>query len=320
MLKRVHIICHSMAGQGKGRRTLKQVEKILAHYEVPTIVYDTIGMKQASMYVKRIVTQGGDSFTDDLLVIGGDGTLHDVVQALCEIQHKVPLSYIPAGTGNDFGRAWLKGQKIEDIVHEMLFEKQITQIPIISFYDHYYDQPGVLLNSMGFGVDALANKKTQEITAKLNSPLNRFLQKTQLSYVVGLFASLTPFPHFPLDIEMGSLSYHFDDVSLIAVINNPYLGGGIKLDNLTNPDFDQVVVMVFHDINAKAAFDLIPRVLFWHNQDQSRHVFRMVGPNLKIRIPESIQGQVDGEAFKFPQSEFTFKMDTYPLVSGKAAK
>ena len=39
-----------------------------------------------------------------LVVIGGDGTLHQVVSSLQESEKNIPLGYIPAGSGNDFAR------------------------------------------------------------------------------------------------------------------------------------------------------------------------------------------------------------------------
>lgn len=42
----------------------------------------------------------------ELIVVGGDGTLHQVVNALGNAYKTLPIGYIPAGTGNDFARAW----------------------------------------------------------------------------------------------------------------------------------------------------------------------------------------------------------------------
>ena len=39
-----------------------------------------------------------------LVVIGGDGTLHQVVSSPSRIRKNIPLGYIPAGSGNDFAR------------------------------------------------------------------------------------------------------------------------------------------------------------------------------------------------------------------------
>ncbi len=38
------------------------------------------------------------------MVIGGDGTLHQVVNEFFALGLQLPVSYIPAGSGNDFAR------------------------------------------------------------------------------------------------------------------------------------------------------------------------------------------------------------------------
>lgn len=42
---------------------------------------------------------------DLLVVLGGDGTLSNVVNGLCGAEHIPPISYIPAGTRNDFAQS-----------------------------------------------------------------------------------------------------------------------------------------------------------------------------------------------------------------------
>ena len=39
-----------------------------------------------------------------LVVLGGDGTLHNVINSLLPYDSTIPLSYIPCGSGNDFAR------------------------------------------------------------------------------------------------------------------------------------------------------------------------------------------------------------------------
>ena len=41
-----------------------------------------------------------------LVVLGGDGTLHNVINSLLPYDSAIPLSYIPCGSGNDFARGW----------------------------------------------------------------------------------------------------------------------------------------------------------------------------------------------------------------------
>ena len=48
-----------------------------------------------------------------LIIVGGDGTLHQVLDTFYQMEVEFPVAYIPAGSGNDFarGQAFQKSQK-----------------------------------------------------------------------------------------------------------------------------------------------------------------------------------------------------------------
>ncbi|MDD7433973.1 MAG: acylglycerol kinase family protein, partial [Peptoniphilaceae bacterium] len=50
---------------------------------------------------KTIVRAYGEE-VEDIVTMGGDGTLSEVTSALMTLQHRPPVGYIPAGTTNDF--------------------------------------------------------------------------------------------------------------------------------------------------------------------------------------------------------------------------
>jgi len=39
-----------------------------------------------------------------IIIIGGDGTLNEAIATFIKFQKSIPISYLPAGTGNDFSR------------------------------------------------------------------------------------------------------------------------------------------------------------------------------------------------------------------------
>lgn len=95
----------------------------------------------------------------ELIVVGGDGTLHQVVNALGNAYSRLEIGYVPAGTGNDFARGWF-GKKyntagyIERALHgtgELIDIGQVNELYFI--------------NSVGIGFDGdltrrLADKKS----------------------------------------------------------------------------------------------------------------------------------------------------------------
>ncbi|MGY4104382.1 diacylglycerol/lipid kinase family protein [Ignavigranum ruoffiae] len=314
MINRVHIICHPNSGQGQGKYILSKVLAYLDHYQIFYQVHQTTAVNQAGLMAKQIACQVDLSDNNHLLIIGGDGTLHDVVQALWEIERIIPVNYIPTGTGNDFARAWLKDQTYQDVLENMLFHPQIVNVPIFTYENHLDHHTGIILNSMGFGFDAVTNRKTGEFMATLNPFLKRLVHKLKLAYLCGLVLSLSSVPKFPLHLIIDGKSIAHKDVSIATVVNNPMLGGGIQIDNLSRADRAELVTILYHDIDFSAIKELLAKVFIHKNQDRSKHVTRYVADYLRLIIKEPIQGQVDGESFIFPEIDMTFNLATYPFI------
>lgn len=94
------------AGSGKGKLAWQQIHS----YLVKTgINYDYL-LSQHPGHPRRLAAQlaSNRGQTDCLVVVGGDGTLHEVITGLLETpqREQLPVAYIPAGTGNDFARGY----------------------------------------------------------------------------------------------------------------------------------------------------------------------------------------------------------------------
>ena len=63
-------------------------------------VYETTCRKDAKEIAYRLTSAG----VDELIVVGGDGTLHEVLNGIVD-PYKCRVGLIPAGTGNDFAEA-----------------------------------------------------------------------------------------------------------------------------------------------------------------------------------------------------------------------
>src|SRR5699024_11954626 len=83
------------------------------------ITYLTDYSTHAEVLTEQLVNRGHKEYQDYLVVVGGDGTLHEVVQTLYKNQADIPVTYVPAGTGNDFYRSWQKGLRSEEHTSEL---------------------------------------------------------------------------------------------------------------------------------------------------------------------------------------------------------
>lgn len=309
MTERVHIICHGDSGGGKGYKKLNEVQKILDNYNMDYLTYFTDYSAHAYVLTQGIIKRDYQS-RHKVMVIGGDGTLHEVVNAMHQHKQRIPLTYVPAGTGNDFNRVWQADKSVREIVDTMIFDRRPVLIPIFTYTEHYTQTSGIILNSMGFGFDADVNY------AAHNLPFSQTLKKMnlgKLTYLFGLFSSFDKLKAYDVELLVDNKFIRLENCSLICVMNQPYFGGGIKLDPFVEPRKSELSLIAFQDINAKAVASLLPKVLITKTQHDSEHVSRYTGQQMEFKLNKAIRGQVDGEDLTEIEAHVEVNLSDYPF-------
>ena len=114
-----------------------------------------------------------------LVVLGGDGTLHNVINSLLPYDSTIPLSYIPCGSGNDFARGVGLSRNIDKALHQILRTRRPKEIQTIHYVEANQEEIGLATNNVGLGLDA-AIVENQRIVIK--KALNKF-KLGSLSYI-----------------------------------------------------------------------------------------------------------------------------------------
>ncbi|WP_233158006.1 diacylglycerol/lipid kinase family protein [Actinokineospora bangkokensis] len=96
---RVAVVVHAASGHGAAARVAPRVVERLSGVvsRVTVVEADTVERSRAGLLRAR------DAGLDVVVVVGGDGSVHQAVQFCAE--HGVALAVVPSGTGNDLGRA-----------------------------------------------------------------------------------------------------------------------------------------------------------------------------------------------------------------------
>jgi diacylglycerol kinase (ATP) len=172
-----------------------------------------------------------------VLCIGGDGTLHEVVNGLMALPaaERPALAVLPAGTGSDFARmlgvpadarafatGWAQAALRPIDVGEIAFMRG-RALHIRHF-----------INIAGFGFDAA-------VSAAVGSGI-----KHKLSYFVQVFKTLLRFKPCAARVTVqddGQAQTHDAHVMMIAVCNGRYFGGGMHVAPNALPDDGQFDVV-----------------------------------------------------------------------------
>lgn len=98
-MKKLLFIYNPHAGKGKIQKRLSGVVDVFALRGYLPTVCPTRGAGDATALARSL----GGKFSR-VVCSGGDGTLHEVVEGLMELEHPPVVGYIPAGSTNDFSR------------------------------------------------------------------------------------------------------------------------------------------------------------------------------------------------------------------------
>lgn len=198
-----HIIFNPVAGKKKAKKNLSVVEKIFTENNVGFTVHESHAARDAEK-IARALTERGET---DIIVLGGDGTLHEVLNGLVD-PAKCRLGVIPSGTGNDFAE---KAGIPLDV-------KKATQLILDgNAQETDYLQVGDrrCMNVAGIGMDVDVLERCQK--GKL---------KGKMKYLLSLTQSLFAFKGYQIEIVSDGVK-ETRNALIAAACNGTQFGGGI---------------------------------------------------------------------------------------------
>jgi diacylglycerol kinase (ATP) len=294
----IWFIVNRVAGYGRGHRVWKQIEHLLLERQINYQVAFTERPGHATHIAKELAKQNNASV---VIVIGGDGTLHEAANGLAGSD--IPLGSIPAGSGNDFAR----GLQIP-IQSEQALEKVLTgqkrKIDIARINDE------VFINVAGVGFDGQVAKVTNQ--AKYKKWLNR-LGLGNLCYLFSFFKVLFRYQPTEVQLVIDERELIFSDVWLVAIANIPFYGGGMMICPHAQSDDGLLDVCIVHGISRWKLVTLLPRVFHGtHIYDPA--VTTLTGRRLKIVSAKPLTAHGDGEILGQTPLDLSIKQEGLTIV------
>ncbi|MBE7084597.1 MAG: diacylglycerol kinase family lipid kinase [Clostridiales bacterium] len=200
-----HILSNPTAGKNRAIKNLKKVEEILRKKGVAYEVHLSKAEKDAEKIVREL-TEAGET---EIIVIGGDGTLHEALNGIADVS-ACRLGLIPSGTGNDFAENLGLPKKVEDAL-DLILNGEARETD-------YVDVGGVrCMNVAGVGMDVDVLERCQ-----------RGRLKGKIKYLLSLIRSLFAFKGYQVEMQSGDRKETYD-VLLAAVCNGSQFGGGVRI-------------------------------------------------------------------------------------------
>ena len=241
------VIVNSFSGQRRYRRIIRQLNQQLSYSFITYFSHNYQGeamWDQIAIKVREINKE-----IKGVLVVGGDGTLHQVINHMH--QYNLPFGLLAAGSGNDFGRALkvpLNTQKAIDRINTGVTKK----------YDLIEVNNKIVLSVVGIGVDAETAIRCQ--TSLIKKLLNRaFLGR--LTYLAVFLQTVFRYRSLKVEVtDQDGKSHSFERVWLMAAGNTSYYGGGIPICPEADPHDGEIDLVVVHGLGFFRLLTAIPTV------------------------------------------------------------
>ena len=161
------VIVNPTSGSGKGLTDYPLISKLLRDN---SIAHEAV-FTEHKHHATELTVTAIDAGYRHIIVVGGDGTLHEVVNGLFiqrTVQpHEVTIAVISAGTGNDwirmFGIPRRYSEAIRAIKEGYTFLQDVAEV---TYEESKYQQRRYMANVAGVGFDAEVLKRTQQSSAK----------------------------------------------------------------------------------------------------------------------------------------------------------
>lgn len=239
-----------------------------------------------------------------LLIIGGDGTIHQVINELYRLKKQFPIAYIPAGSGNDFARALNLPKDPLAIMEHIRQKNEPTFCNILHYKEAIYDEEGIALNNVGIGLDAAIVYETN------HSKVKDILQKFNLlsfSYLSAVIRTLVKQRSFPILVEANGKIYNFKKAYLCTASNHPYFGGGVPIApkaSIFQKKLDLIII-------EKPLMLLVPWIafkIFTKKHLEAKFCHYIQANKIKIVSTVAQHGQADGEELGERSYDITFDL------------
>lgn len=267
------LLYNPLSRGGKGEKSLQEVIGL-----IKTDEYEVINVLDYDNYEELLSTFNKE---DEIVVIGGDGTLHRYVNEIPVSEYKT--FFYAGGTGNDFMRN---------------FENKLIE------YSEYIDQPTILTSNEEIMLNGFATGMDCEVLQQYND------QPKHGKSVYFKLAIKNFFSYEPRDVKItvdGEV-HNFEKVYIVAVQNGTAFGGGMKVTPHAKNNDGLVDLCVVHNITPWKLLRIFPSVYAGKHLKHTDVVYYKQARHIVIETNDAHYYSSDGELSQKKSKKFEIKI------------
>ncbi len=272
------LIVNPRAGHGRGHRYARRIRRYLENSGIRFSASFSRNSGDVEQQTRAACANG----CEHIVVVGGDGTIHEAVNGILGSGAGPALGLIPLGTGNDFAKALdipMRWRAACDLIIARIRNRQCRQIDAGRCNDYFF------ANGIGIGLDARVTVASQRWKWLPGS----------LSYVIGLLQVLAagiPASAARIRCDGDLLEGRF---SMAVACNGPWVGGVFQIAPRARNDDGQLQLVLAEPLNRRQVLRLAPKVIRGTHEGipEARFIdFRQLEIELETGLPVEADGEV----------------------------
>ncbi len=231
------LVINPTSGRRHGEAIGREATELLrqAGHDVRTIQGDNAA--DARDLLKLAIDQGLDS----VIVIGGDGALHGVLDHIADSD--LTFGLIPAGTGNDTARTLGIPLKDTKAAVDILLAGRTREIDLAKAGESF------VATVVASGFDSKVNERANAMK----------WPRGNMRYNLAILAELKVFEPLPFRIELDGVTVE-REAMLVAVGNGPSFGGGLRICEGAVLDDGLLDVVIINPVSKFELLKVFPKL------------------------------------------------------------
>jgi len=244
------IIVNPCSGKKIYRHGVKALQQALQACDQTSELQFTQQESHAVELARQAVNRGYRQF----VVIGGDGTLNEVINGIftsdCASPEEIVVAAIPSGTGNDWIRQWNISRKT-NLINYFRFGKRILA-DVGAVMEKEDGNRRYFLNALGLGFDG-------DVVYRADR-LRNWVGAQSWTYIAAVFLSVFKLRYKQLCIETEKERIE-GEVLTVCIGNGCYTGGGLMQTPKADPCDGAFDIMLVQRIRLKEIPSLLNALL-----------------------------------------------------------
>jgi diacylglycerol kinase (ATP) len=280
------LFLNPVAGRGRAKRRLPRILALLEETGVHVVVHQSVAVGDLERQVREAVSGG----VTELIVAGGDGSIHEAVNGIMAAGGGAALGVVPVGTGNDFAKA--AGIPLDWEAATTLLARRIADGAPARSVDLGRMNGRWFANGAGIGLDA----RVTQIARAYRWPIG------DLVYLAAIFRAMLDGIATPqLLIEADEFRWD-GPLTLANIANGPWVGGMFHIAPMAKNDDGWLDLLIAAPVTRGRILQLLPKLVRGNHLAEAEIVHASV-QRVTVSVASPVPSHLDGEVQPM-QSEF----------------